>query len=583
MKKTLGYLKPYAGGVAFAVAIKFVGSISELLLPLVLEYMIDVIVPSNDLPMMIYMGLAMFGFALAAWLCNVFANRIATRAAANMTHDLRYDLFSKTSYLKCSQVDDISTPSLISRLTSDTYYVNQMVARCLRLGVRAPILLLGGLVLTFMSDWRLALVLAATVPVVVIIIAVITKKSVPCYTDIQLANDGMVRSLQENISGVRVVKALSKGEHENQKFHGVSERLASLEFRANKIMSLTNPLATLILNLGLVAVIVVGALLSSKAGTLLAFLSYFTIILNAMLGLSKIFIDLSRGTASAGRIQSVLAFDTVQPVGEYPEDDLNGALRFKNVSFSYNGKENNLTDIDFCLYRGQTLGIIGATGSGKSTIINLLLRFYDVSSGAVYVGGKDVRAYEPSALRAKFGVAFQNDFLMASTVRENVDYGRNLSDERILEALESAQAAKFVSSLEGGISYNLAQKAANLSGGQKQRLLIARALAGDSEIIVLDDSSSALDYATDAKLRKELGGRYKDRTKIIVAQRVSSLMNADLILVLDDGKIIGKGTHAALLQECGEYKLIYDTQMGEDAERAAAPLGRMQAEGGDIR
>ncbi|MGN0817531.1 MAG: ABC transporter ATP-binding protein [Candidatus Coproplasma sp.] len=564
MKRTLSYLKPYSGTVAAGLIIKFIGSIAELFLPLVLEYVIDDVVPRGDLKTIILMGLLMLGFSLVAMFGNIIANRLSVTAGGNMTHDIRYDLFSKTSYLKCGQVDEFTTPSLVSRLTSDTYYVNQMVARSLRLGVRAPILLIGGIILTFTLDTALALVLLACVPFVIIAIAIITKKSVPCYFSIQRGGDDMVRSMQENITGVRVVKALSKEEYETQKFHTVSEKLAATELKANKIMSLTNPLATLILNLGLVAVIVVGALRSTNAGTVLAFLSYFTIILNAMLGLSKIFVVISRGVASAARIEKVLATDVRLPSGEYAEGDKRFKVQFSDVSFSYNGKENNLENISFEITAGQTLGIIGATGSGKSTVINLLMRLYDVDSGAVYVDGKDVREYEPVELKAKFGAAFQNGFLTADTVFNNVDYFRGLSQEDISKALECAQAKEFVEELEGGLEYNLAQKAANLSGGQKQRLIIARALAANPEILVLDDSSSALDYETDARLRAALSKNYPDSTKIIIAQRVSSVMNADKILVLDDGRAIGCGTHAYLLGNCNEYLQIYRAQMGEE-------------------
>jgi ATP-binding cassette subfamily B protein len=563
MKRTVGYLKPYSKRVAAGLTIKFIGSIAELFLPLILQYIIDDVVPTKNVKLIVGMGFAMLFFSLVALFGNIFANRISVHAAGDMTHDLRYDLFKKTSYLKSKQVDEITTPSLISRMTTDTYYVNQMVARSLRLGVRAPILLIGGLLLTFILDWRLALVLAACVPFVIVAIYIITKKSVPCYYNIQRGSDKMVRSLQENISGVRVIKALSKGETEETKFHGISEQLATTELKANKIMSLTNPLATLILNLGLVAVIVAGAYLSAGAGTVLAFLSYFTIILNAMLGLSKIFVVISRGVASAGRVEEVLALDENQQVLSLPEGDDNFAVEFRGVNFSYNGVENNLTDINFAVARGKTLGIIGATGSGKSTIVNLLMRFYDVNGGNIYVDGKDVRTYQPKDLREKFGVAFQNDFLMATTIRENVDYGRNLTDEQINCALDMAQASEFVQSLEGGINYNLAQRAANLSGGQKQRIIIARALAGNPQILILDDASSALDYVTDAALRKTLKENFASTTKIIIAQRVSSVINSDLIVVLDDGKMIGCGSHEELMTTCPDYREIYDVQMGE--------------------
>lgn len=564
MKRTLKYLKPYSGTVAAGLVFKFIGSVAELFLPLILDYIIDEVVPEKNTDMLIILGAAMLGFSLIALFGNIIANRLAANSSGKMTRDLRYDLFKKTSALKSAQVDAFTLPSLVSRLTSDTYYVNQAVARSLRLGVRAPILLIGGLVLTFVLDWRLALVLLACVPFVTLAVVIITKKSVPMYTKVQKSGDNAVRTMQENISGVRVIKALSKTDYEVEKFGAVNDALTADEYKTNRLTALTNPLATLILNAGLVGVIAVGAILGAQAGTVLAFLSFFTIILNAMLGISKIFVTLSRGVASAERIERVLESDCSMPSGEYPESDGENAFEFRDVSFSYNGKESNLKNITFAVKRGQTVGIIGGTGSGKTTLINLLMRFYDVDGGAVYVDGKDVRSYPEGELRCKFGAAFQNDFLIASTVRENIDYFRNLPEENILKAAEVACAAEFIEGLEGGLGYQLAQKAANLSGGQKQRLLIARALAAYPEILVLDDSSSALDYATDAKLRKGLKEQYPDCTKLIVAQRVSAVRNADLIIVMDDGKIVGAGTHKELEETCGEYRQICIVQTGGD-------------------
>lgn len=562
MKRTLSYLKPYSGGLALGMTVKIVGSAAELVLPYILSYIIDELTPLKDSGRIYLMGGVMLFFALVALGGNIWANRLSAKVAGNMTHDIRYDLFKKTSYLKCRQVDEVTVPSLISRLTSDTYYVNQMVARTMRMGVRAPILLLGGLVFCFLLNVRLALVLLAVVPVVAVPMWLITRKSIPMYSAVQRRGDNMVRSVQEDITGIRVIKALSKTEYEDKKFEGVAGDLASTEFKAQRIMSLTNPLTSLILNLGLVGVIVAGAYFSSEPGDITGFLTYFTIVLNAMLGISKIFVIISRGAASSERIERVLELDERETVEERPAGDDRYAIQFKNVSFSYNGKEDNLYNISFALKRGQSLGIIGATGCGKSTIINLLMRFYDVNSGAVYVGGEDVRSVPADKLREKFGAVFQNDFLMAASVRENIDYGRNLTDEQIERAADCAQAREFIEGLSGGLDYDLAQKAGNLSGGQKQRLLIARALAGDPEIIVLDDSSSALDYATDSALRRSIAHEYASATKVIVAQRVSSVKNCDLIMVLDDGKIDGLGTHDELMASCAEYRSIAKTQMG---------------------
>ena len=567
MKKTLAFLKPYRSTVAWGLILKFIGSVAELFLPLLLEYIIDNVAINPDLSkqskiqMIIYLGLAMVFCSLTALFGNIYANRLSVKSSGNMTHDLRYDLFKKTCYLSSRQVDFFGTPSLISRLTSDSYYVNQMVARTLRLGVRAPILVLGGIILAFTRDVVLACVLLACLPLVGITIFIITKRSVPVYHSVQRKQDTMVCDIQENVTGVRVIKALNKGDYESGKFEEIVKELASEEYRANKIMSLSNPLAGLVLNIGLVAVIVVGAVRGNHAGTVLAFLQYFVIILNAMIALSKIFVVMSRGSASAARIEQVLETDVSEKIDENSSQGTY-KIEFRDVSFSYNGVKNNLKDVTFGINQGQTLGIIGATGSGKTTIISLLMRFYDAGEGEVLIDGKDVKSFTSKELHTKFGVAFQSDFLMSNTIRENVAYGRELSDDEINKAIDDAQAREFVEGLEGGLDFNLAQRANNLSGGQKQRLLIARALAGNPEIIVLDDSSSALDYATDAALRKSLA-KY-DATKVIVAQRISSIKNADLILVLDDGEVIGKGTHEELMKNCNEYAMIYSAQMGGD-------------------
>ncbi len=574
MKKSLTYLKPYSKTVAAGLVLKFLGSVAELFLPQLLRRIIDDVAANDALSMdqklkytLIYGGVMLFCAAVAL-LGNIFANRLTVISSGKMTHDLRYDLFEKTSHLSSRQVDSVGLPSLISRLTSDSYYVNQMVARTLRLGVRAPILILGGMLLAFLEDTVLACVLLACVPIVGLTVFLITRQGVPVYFSVQKKQDEMVQKIQENVTGVKVIRALDKSAFEVQKFDGTVQELAATEFRANKIMSLSNPLATLTLNLGLVALIVVGAFRANSAGTVLEFLQFFVIILNALIALTKIFVVISRGSASAARIERVLEMDTEEKVLSLPEGDKSQAIVFENVSFSYNGKEDHLKDVSFSLKRGQTLGVIGATGSGKSTLVNLLLHFYDVNAGRILVDGKDVRSYPSRDLLEKFGVVFQSDFLMAASIRDNVDFGRGLSDEQLLRALENAQATQFVTE-HGGLDFCLTQKANNLSGGQKQRLLVARALAGEPEILVLDDCSSALDYKTDAALRFALKTQYKDATKVIVAQRVSSIRHADLILVLSDGKVIGAGDHETLVSSCEEYAEIFKTQMGTVEEGEA--------------
>lgn len=564
MKKTITYLKPYSGMVTWGLVFKFAGSVAELFLPMILDYLIDEVAPTQNIKLLVVLGVAMLIFSLVALFGNIIANRFVAISTGRMTRDLRYDLFTKITYLKNRQVDGFTLPSLVSRLTSDTYYVNQAFARSLRLGVRAPILLIGGLAMTFILDWRLALVLLACVPIVTVATVIITKKSVPAYARVQKSGDTVVRAMQENIAGVRVIKALSKTELEADKFDGVNDTLTRDEFSSNKLTALTNPFATLILSLGLVGVIIAGALLGAQAGTVLAFLSFFTIILNAMLGISKIFVTLSRGIASSGRIEEVLAEDERTEIADLPQGNPEYKIEFRGVNFSYDGVENNLQDITFGVRAGQTLGVIGGTGSGKSTLVNLLLRFYETDGGQIYCDGRDIRSIPTNELRKKFGAAFQNDFLLSDTVRRNIDYFRSLDDGDIERAVKCSCADEFVYRLEGGMDYPVAQKGANLSGGQKQRIFIARALAGNPEVLILDDSSSALDYATEARLRQNLGKYYGNCTKVVIAQRASSVKDADLIVVLDDGKIVGKGTHAELMDTCEIYRQICLVQAGGD-------------------
>lgn len=561
MKKTLKYLKPYTGTVVWGLVFKFVGSVAELFLPLVLDYIIDEVVPVKDTKMMIILGAAMLGLSFIALFGNIIANRFAAHSSGYMTRDLRYDLFRKTSYLKSSQVDSFTLPSLVSRLTSDTYYVNQAVARSLRLGVRAPILLIGGVILTFVLDWRLALVLLACVPLVTVAVVIITKKSVPMYTTVQRSGDAAVRSMQENISGVRVIKALSKTEYEVEKFGAVNDRLTADEFKTNKITSLTNPLATLVLSLGLVGVIAAGAYLSAEAGTVLAFLSFFTLILNAMLGISKIFVTLSRGVASAERIERVLEADErTEVVGGLPEGDPAYKIEFKDVSFSYNGVENNLENVSFKVGAGQTVGIIGGTGSGKSTIVALAEMFYTPDVGTVEFCGAPARDYDANAMRRLIGYVPQRAAVLDGTLDSNLRIAdENLSTDREKRALELAQASELWDAL--GADGRILSGGKNLSGGQKQRVSIARALCRDNLLYLFDDATSALDYRTERDFINAM--KSVPGAKIFVSQRISAVSGCDEILVIDGGRIVGSGTHEQLKKSCPLYAEFCASQSGE--------------------
>ena len=587
MKVLLRYIKPYGAFMLLTLFLKFAASMMDLLIPSLLAKIIDDIVPTGEVSLIFWWGGVMIGCAVISVTTNVRANRMAEVSAGGMTRQLRHDLFTKITYLSAGQMDEITVSSVVSRLTSDTYHVNRMLARVQRLGVRGPILLTGGMLITMTMEPKLASVLAAALPFIILIVWAVTKCSIPVYAGQQKILDKMVRILQENITGVRVIRALSRTDYERQRYDGVNEELAKIEQKAGRISSASGPATTLVLNLGLTAVIIAGAYLVQKGetgpGAIIAFLSYFILILNAMLGITRIFVMCSKGMASLGRINEVLEQPEemqvqatkqpeemqVQAAGNSPGDD-SPFLEFRDVCFSYNGKGDHLSHISFALRRGESLGIIGATGSGKSTIVNLFLRFYDVDAGSIRIGGRRIETIPYQELRAMFGVVFQNDYLMAASVEENIDFFRGLSIEQIREAARYAQAEAFIREKEGDMDARIAVRGNNLSGGQKQRIMIARALAAKPEILILDDASSALDYKTDAKLRKELGTHFQDTTTINIAQRISSIQGADHILVLEDGGCIGYGTHRELLESCPAYQMIYELQMGQQEDGPGA-------------
>ncbi len=574
MGKLRAYIRPYILYIAFTMLVKFGGAVAELFVPYFMERILrEGVVPGQQNRILIYGG-AMLLCAAVCLALNITANRMSAQSSGKITRKIRFDLFEKLNTLSARQMDELTLPSAESRLTSDTYRVNEFLARGQRLGIRAPILLVGGVFMMLTMDAKLALVLVALLPIIALTVWIITKKSIPLYTKEQGELDDMVRVVQENVTGVRVIKALSKTDYERERFARVNEALCATDTKAGAVTAINNPVASLVLNLGLTAVVVVGAYRvlggTTGASVIVAFLQYFIMILNAMLGVTRIFIMASRAQASALRVAHVLELKKdLEPreASNEPEPEA-PHIAFSDVSFSYTGIGENLSHLSFALKRGQTLGILGATGSGKSTVVNLLMRIYDVDSGSVRIDGRDVREYEKNALSAKFGVVFQNDFIHEGTIRDNIRFFRDIPDEAIERAAVDAQAAEFIAEKDGGMDAAVSIRGNNLSGGQKQRLLIARALAGDPEILILDDASSALDYRTDAALRKALRARGAVTT-ILIAQRISSVRHADLILVFADGRVIGAGKHDELLETCAEYRLIAESQMGTGEEADA--------------
>lgn len=588
------YLRPYFPKMGVGFIIKFVGTVMDLCIPYILAHIIDIVIPLGEKSVVLLWGVLMLACSFLALAGNVIANRMASKVASDATEVIRRDLFSKIMHLSNARTDFFTKPSLISRMTSDTYNVHQALARLQRLGVRAPILLIGGIFVTFTLDPVMACVLLITLPLLGFITIYVSKRSIPMYSGLQEANDRFVRLVREDIAGIRVIKALSKTDYETEKFRTVNREVVERERKNGMVMAIINPSMNVLLNLGLVGVVLVGAYRvncgTSEVGKILAFTTYFTIILNAMMSISKMFTVLSKAIASGDRIRQVLecgedmkVIEEVYGVSGSPDEtekhtmvrSEDGQLRstnrlsepeieFEHVTFSYLKQgDANIRDLSFRIAKGETLGIIGEIGSGKSTIVNLMMRMYDADEGRIRIAGRDVKCYPPEELKKKFGVVFQNDTIFEDTIAGNVTLGREMGEEQIREALFYACADEFVEDKADREAEALNIKGANLSGGQKQRVLIARALAERPEILILDDSSSALDYRTDAKLRRGIREHFKDTTLVIVAQRVSSIRNADHILVLEDGKPIGYGSHEELLQSCETYAEIAKSQMGE--------------------
>ena len=567
MKRVFSYLYPFRLRMAIGFLIKVLGTVAELLLPVVLTHILKTVVASEDLTQVILWGALMLLFAGLACLFNITANRMAATVGKRFSEALRRDLFYKTLTLDTATTDAFTIPSLESRITTDTYHVHNFVMMIQRMGIRAPILLLGGVIITLLMDSALALVMLAVMPLIFITVYTLSRLGIRLYGRVQTSVDGLVRVLREDFVGMRVIKALSREKHEQDRFENANQRLSKHEQTASFTMSGTHPVMNLLMNGGIAAVTALAAVRvangTSDPETVVAFMQYFTLISMALMAVSRMFVMFSKCSASARRISEVLSAQShIEKEVCESEDTAADFITVKNLSFSYAGRRNDLENISISIPYGSSFGIIGGTGSGKSTLIKLLLRFYDADEGEILFRGKSIRAYTREEIAPFVGVAHQKDFLYADTVFENVRFGRDLTREEILDALRIAQAEDFVTALPEGLDTVLATGGTNLSGGQRQRLLIARAVAGTPPLLILDDASSALDYKTDAALRIALREIGRKMTTVTVAQRASSVMSCDRILVLDEGKAVGYGTHAELLASCPIYREISDSQMG---------------------
>lgn len=577
MKKLLVYLKDYKKESVLGPLFKLLEASFELIVPLVMAAIIDTGVASGDRPYIMKMCLVLVLLALIGLICSVTAQFFAAKAAVGCATGLRHALFAHIESLSYSEMDTVGTSTLITRMTSDVNQVQNGVNLVLRLFLRSPFIVFGAMIMAFTIDVKAALVFVVTIPLLSIVVFGIMLISIPLYKKVQAALDRVLGITRENLTGSRVIRAFNKEEDEIEDFHDKNDALTKIQLYVGKISALMNPMTYIIVNGATIVLVWTGAIQVNDGvisqGEVIALVNYMSQILVELVKLANLIININKSVACGNRIQKILEMEPsikresgVTEKSFSQEECQSGedasAVAFSHVGLVYAGStEESLTDIDFVAQKGETIGIIGGTGSGKSSVVNLIPRFYEVTSGQVMVDGRDVKEYSLEELREKIGVVPQKAVLFKGTIRENLQWGNpQASEEEMMEALSIAQAKEFVDAKEGGLDYMVGQGGKNLSGGQRQRLTIARALVKRPEILILDDSASALDYATDAKLRTAIAAMSQQMTVFIVSQRAASLQHADKIIVLDDGEMVGMGTHDELLGRCEVYQEIYDSQ-----------------------
>ena len=572
MLKLVKFLKGYWFKTISGPLFKLIEAVFELITPLVVAWVIDFAVPwgqAGDISalikgVLIILGLGVFGLGFA-----LIAQFFASRASLGFGTNLRRELYKHINTFSYAELDKFSTTSLITRLTADINQTQQAVAMFIRLVLRAPFIVVGAIVMAMLIDVKLSLIFVAAALVIGGALFVIMATTMPKYKGVQARLDEVTLLTEENLSGARVVRAFGAEEREKAAFDGAAEKLSSASIRVGAVSALLNPLTYAVLNLAVIAILYFGGktvyMGSLTQGEIIALVNYMTQILNAMVVFANLLITFTKASASAARINEVLAVNTSMQEGKGAQADFNApAIELKNVSLTYAGSPApSLSNVTLTVPRGASVGVLGGTGSGKSTLVSLMTRLYDATEGKVKVFGNDIKDYTNAELSALFGVAPQKAVLFYGTVRENVQWGKeNATDEEIYAALDVSQSREFVDGLEGGLDFKVAQGGKNLSGGQRQRLTIARALVSVPKILVLDDSSSALDFATDAKLRKALNKLREETglTTVTVSQRATSISRSDIIIVLDEGKVVGIGKHENLIESCAVYREIYLSQ-----------------------
>lgn len=584
MLKFARFLKQFKKEVLIGPVFKLTEAVFELIVPLVMAQIIDVGIANGDRGYVLRMGGVMVLLGLVGLGCALICQYCAARASQGFGTVLRSEMFRHINTLSHGEIDQIGTPSLITRITNDVNQLQLAVAMLIRLVVRAPFLVIGATVMALLLDWKLACIFFVAAPLMALVLYLVMSRSIPFYRIIQKKLDRISLITRENLSGVRVIRAFSRQEKEKERFAQASEDQMTTSIAVGRISALLNPLTSAIINLAIAAVIWFGGFRVDAGGMtqgeVIAFVNYLNQILLAMIVVANLVVIFTKAAASATRVDEVLQLhpSIVNRVSR-PAQEVEGSpeIAFDAVSFAYpDAGAYSLSDISFTVARGQTLGIIGGTGCGKSTLVNLIPRFYEVSQGSLKVDGVDVRDYPMEQLRGKVGIVPQRAVLFSGTLRQNMQWRKqDATDEEIWQALETAQAASFVRKMPDGLDSVILQGGKNLSGGQKQRLTIARALVGEPEILILDDSASALDFATDAALRRAIAKFSAERgnrmTTIIVSQRANTVRYADQIVVLDDGKAAGIGTHEQLLESCQTYREIYWSQ--NERQEAVAQKG----------
>lgn len=571
MKSLLKYLKSYKKESFFAPAFKMLEALFELIVPLVVASIIDNGILKNDSGKIISDAVILIVLAIVGMVASITAQYFAAKAAAGFGREMRNDLFAKIQSLSFSELDNMGTSTFVTIMTNDTTQVQNGVNMVLRLFLRSPFIVFGAMIMAFTVDVKCALVFLVTIPLLSFVVFGIMKYTIPKYREIQNELDSVTQKTRENLTGARVVRAFTSEESEIESFEKQNKLLSHLQKAVGRISAMMNPLTYIIINVAIVVLVYVGAVRVNigelSQGQVVALYNYMSQILVELIKLANLIITVTKGLACAARIEKVFELENTLEHNENVAKADDSAVFFDNVSIKYQGaSEDSLKNVSFKAKKGSVIGVIGGTGSGKSTLVSLIPHFYDATGGTVYVNGVDVKSQNPDELRNKIGFVLQKAVLFKGTVRENLKWGNaNATDEEMLDALDKAQVLQTVLE-KGGLDTKISQNGGNLSGGQKQRLSVARALVRKPEILVLDDSSSALDFATEAAMRKEILKLDYKPTVFIVSQRASSVMFADLILVLDDGECVGAGKHDDLLENCEVYREIYESQFGKEAQ-----------------